>query len=113
MAAIGSVVYGHWLLISVTDRNGQRSGADALDYVELGTVGYLGVPGHAGLLPGRRLKVPSRFANQVGADPVGQGGQEGVAGVDAGQDQQAAQAGLDDAESARVRGKSPMMPAAE
>jgi len=34
--AIGCVVYGHWLLISVTYRNGQLSGADALDYVEWG-----------------------------------------------------------------------------
>ena len=34
--AIGGVVYGHWLLISVTYRNGQLSGADALDYVSWG-----------------------------------------------------------------------------
>jgi fucose 4-O-acetylase-like acetyltransferase len=33
VVAIGGVVYGHWLLISVTYRNGQLSGADALDYV--------------------------------------------------------------------------------
>jgi membrane-associated protease RseP (regulator of RpoE activity) len=36
VAAIGGVVYGHWLLISVTCRNGQLSGADALDYVAWG-----------------------------------------------------------------------------
>ena len=36
VAAIGGVVYGHWLLISVTYRNGQLSGADALDYVSWG-----------------------------------------------------------------------------
>ena len=36
VAAIGGVVYGHWLLISVTYRNGQLSGADALDYVAWG-----------------------------------------------------------------------------
>jgi hypothetical protein len=30
VAAIGGVVYGHWLLISVTYRNVQLSGADAL-----------------------------------------------------------------------------------
>ncbi len=34
--AIGGVVYGHWLLISVTYRNGRLSGADALDYVSWG-----------------------------------------------------------------------------
>jgi len=33
VVAIGGVVYGHWLLTSVTYRNGQLSGADALDYV--------------------------------------------------------------------------------
>ena len=36
VAAIGGVVYGHWLLISVTYQNGQLSGADALDYVAWG-----------------------------------------------------------------------------
>ncbi len=36
VAAIGGVVYGHWLLVSVTYRNGQLSGADALDYVAWG-----------------------------------------------------------------------------
>ena len=34
--AIGGVVYGHWLLVSVTYRNGQLSGVDALDYVHWG-----------------------------------------------------------------------------
>ncbi len=34
--AIGGVVYGHWLLISVTYRSGQLSGADALDYISWG-----------------------------------------------------------------------------
>ena len=34
--AIGGVVYGHWLLTSVTYRNGQLSGVDALDYVHWG-----------------------------------------------------------------------------
>jgi len=33
VVAIGGVVYGHWLLISVTYRHGQLSGVDALDYV--------------------------------------------------------------------------------
>jgi hypothetical protein len=33
--AIG-VVYGHWLLISVTYRDGRLPGADALDYVTWG-----------------------------------------------------------------------------
>jgi hypothetical protein len=33
VAAIGGVVYGHRLLVSVTYRNGQLSGTDALDYV--------------------------------------------------------------------------------
>ncbi len=37
----------------------------------------------------------------VGGEPIGQRGQERVTAVDAGQDQQAAQAGLDQAESAR------------
>jgi Acyltransferase family len=36
VGAIGGVVYGHWLLISVTYRHGQLSGADALDYVAWG-----------------------------------------------------------------------------
>ena len=36
VVAIGGVVYGHWLLISVTYRNGQLSGLDALDYVSWG-----------------------------------------------------------------------------
>jgi hypothetical protein len=31
--AIGGVVYGHWLLISITYSHGQLSGVDALDYV--------------------------------------------------------------------------------
>jgi fucose 4-O-acetylase-like acetyltransferase len=31
--AIGGVVYGHWLLISITYRHGQLSGADAIGYV--------------------------------------------------------------------------------
>ena len=31
--AIGGVVYGHWLLVSITDSHGQLSGVDALDYV--------------------------------------------------------------------------------
>jgi len=34
--AIGGVVYGHWLLISVTYAHGRLSGADALDYVQWG-----------------------------------------------------------------------------
>jgi len=36
VVAIGGVVYGHWLLISITYRNGRLSGVDALDYVEWG-----------------------------------------------------------------------------
>jgi hypothetical protein len=33
VAAIGGVVYGHWLLTSLAYRNGQLSGADAADYI--------------------------------------------------------------------------------
>ena len=33
VVAIGGVVYGHWLLVSITDSHGQLSGVDALDYV--------------------------------------------------------------------------------
>src|ERR1700733_15110096 len=36
VVAIGGVVYGHWLLVSVTYRNGQLSGVDALDIIEWG-----------------------------------------------------------------------------
>jgi fucose 4-O-acetylase-like acetyltransferase len=36
VVAIGGVIYGHWLLVSVSYANGQLSGADALDYVEWG-----------------------------------------------------------------------------
>ena len=36
VVAIGGVVYGHWLLVSVTYRDGQLSGADALDYISWG-----------------------------------------------------------------------------
>jgi len=36
VVAIGGVVYGHWLLTSITYRNGQLSGADALDYIGWG-----------------------------------------------------------------------------
>jgi len=36
VVAIGGVVYGHWLLISVTYRDGRLSGADALDYIGWG-----------------------------------------------------------------------------
>ncbi len=36
VVAIGGVVYGHWLLISITYRNGQLSGLDALDYISWG-----------------------------------------------------------------------------
>ena len=32
--AIGGVVYGHWLLVSVTYRDGQLSGVDALDVIQ-------------------------------------------------------------------------------
>ena len=42
--------------------------------------------------------------NPVGREPVGQRGQERVTAVDAGQDQQAAQAGLDQAEPAGCDG---------
>jgi Acyltransferase family len=31
--AIGGVVYGHWLLVSITYSRGQLSGADAISYV--------------------------------------------------------------------------------
>src|ERR1700743_2996762 len=34
--AIGGVVYGHWLLVSVTYQKGQLSGVDALDIIEWG-----------------------------------------------------------------------------
>src|SRR6266702_2574066 len=54
--AIGGVVYGHRLLVSVTCRNGQVSGVDALDYVHLGTVGHLGIPGDAGVLLRGRVR---------------------------------------------------------
>jgi Acyltransferase family len=33
VVAIGGVVYGHWLLISITYTRGQLSGVDALDYI--------------------------------------------------------------------------------
>ena len=36
VVAIGGVVYGHWLLISVTYRDGRLSGLDALDYISWG-----------------------------------------------------------------------------
>jgi len=36
VVAIGGVVYGHWLLISITYRAGQLSGVNALDYVAWG-----------------------------------------------------------------------------
>ena len=36
VVAIGSVVLGHWLLISVTYRDGRLSGPDALDYIAWG-----------------------------------------------------------------------------
>ena len=36
VGAIGGVVYGHWLLISVTYRDGRLSGLDAVDYVSWG-----------------------------------------------------------------------------
>ena len=34
--AISGVVYGHWLLVSVTYQNGQLSGLDAIDYISWG-----------------------------------------------------------------------------
>jgi peptidoglycan/LPS O-acetylase OafA/YrhL len=36
VAAIGGVVYGHWLLIGVTYCGGRLSGLDAVDYVSWG-----------------------------------------------------------------------------
>jgi fucose 4-O-acetylase-like acetyltransferase len=36
VVAIGGVIYGHWLLISVTYADGRMSGVDALDYIEWG-----------------------------------------------------------------------------
>ena len=36
LGIIGGVVYGHWLLVSVTYRNGQLSGVDALDIITWG-----------------------------------------------------------------------------
>lgn len=36
VVAIGGVVYGHWLLVSVTYRGGQLSGVDALDSITWG-----------------------------------------------------------------------------
>ena len=33
MVAIGGVIYGHWLLVSVSYAHGQLSGVDALDYI--------------------------------------------------------------------------------
>src|SRR5215472_781578 len=50
---------------------------------------------------GRR---PRKQGKPVGGEPIDEGGQEGVAAVDTGQDQQTAQAGLDDAEPARSDG---------
>ena len=47
---------------------------------------------------GRR---PGKEGEPVGGDSVGQDGQDGIAGADAGQDQQAAEAGLHDAQPAR------------
>jgi fucose 4-O-acetylase-like acetyltransferase len=36
VVAISGVVYGHWLLVSVTYRNGRLSGVDAVDFVSWG-----------------------------------------------------------------------------
>jgi fucose 4-O-acetylase-like acetyltransferase len=36
VAAIGAVVYGHWILTDVTYTNGRLSGLDALDYIHWG-----------------------------------------------------------------------------
>jgi hypothetical protein len=36
VVAIGGIIYGHWLLVSVTYANGHLSGVDALDYIEWG-----------------------------------------------------------------------------
>ncbi len=36
VVAIGGVVYGHWLLTSITFTHGQLSGLDAIDYIEWG-----------------------------------------------------------------------------
>jgi hypothetical protein len=36
VVAIGGVVYGHWLLVSVTYRDGRLSGLDAVEYVSWG-----------------------------------------------------------------------------
>jgi fucose 4-O-acetylase-like acetyltransferase len=36
VVAIGGVIYGHWLVVSVTYAHGQLSGVDALDYIEWG-----------------------------------------------------------------------------
>ena len=36
VGAIGGVVYGHWLLVSVTYQDGRLSGVDAVDYVAWG-----------------------------------------------------------------------------
>ncbi|HEX3959859.1 MAG TPA: acyltransferase [Trebonia sp.] len=36
VVAIGGVIYGHWLLVSVTYAHGHLSGVDALDYIEWG-----------------------------------------------------------------------------
>jgi hypothetical protein len=36
VVAIGGVVYGHWLLVSITYQNGQLSGLDAIDYISWG-----------------------------------------------------------------------------
>jgi hypothetical protein len=36
VVAIGGIIYGHWLLVSVTYANGRLSGVDALDYIEWG-----------------------------------------------------------------------------
>lgn len=41
VAAMAGVVYGHWLLINVTDKGGQLGGMDALGYVSWGRWGTL------------------------------------------------------------------------
>jgi len=41
VAAMAGVVYGHWLLVNVTDSSGQLGGVDALGYVSWGRLGTL------------------------------------------------------------------------
>ena len=54
VVAIGGVVYGHWLLIRHLP---ERAAVGSTRWItSAGDMGHLGVPGHACLLPGRRVR---------------------------------------------------------